>query len=228
MSREEAQAFAKERHDAVKLATEIAQRNLGRAQDHQARQANKKRREPDFAINDYVLIIPKGFTTGRPSSKLDQQTYGPYLIVGMKGHSYQVQLPLYMKMWNVFHADRLRKYSEGLPGQIEPEQPPIEVNGQPEWSVREILDSRLYRGRLQYRAAWEGYDLDPTWYNAGGFLNAPFKVRDFHEAYPNKPGPPVRLPLWIQAYENDVNLEEVDEDSRPAKTTRTVRQRRRT
>jgi hypothetical protein len=41
--------------------------------------------------------------------KLDRQLAGPYKIIGMKGHSYVLELPENMKMSNVFHADRLRK-----------------------------------------------------------------------------------------------------------------------
>ena len=88
MSREEAQSYAKARHDAVKLATEIAQQGITQAQQQQARQANKKRREPNFAVRDEVYITPKGFTTSRPSQKLNQQMYSPYPIIKIKGHSY--------------------------------------------------------------------------------------------------------------------------------------------
>jgi len=66
----------------------------------------------------------------------------------MKGHSYQVQLPDHMKMSDIFHANRLRKASLLLPGQVEPEQPPIKINGQPEWEIKQILDSRIHRSRL--------------------------------------------------------------------------------
>ena len=67
----------------------------------------------------------------------------------MKGHSYQVKLPLYMHMHDVFYADRLRKAAtESLPGQIKLEEEPIEVDSNPKWLVEEILDSRIYRGCL--------------------------------------------------------------------------------
>jgi len=218
-SREEAQSYARTRHNAVKLATEIAQRGIAQAQQQQARQANKKRREPDFAVGDQVYITPRGFTTSRPSRKLDQQMYGPYLIIAMKGHSYQVKLPPYMHMHDVFHADRLRKAAtDALPGQIEPKEEPIEVNGNPEWQVEEILDSRIYRGRLQYKVSWVAYDPDPTWYNARGFAGAPYKVRDYHQAYPEKPGPPLRLDTWLRAYEAGEHLETTDNDDKAVVT----------
>jgi hypothetical protein len=154
--------------------------------------------------------------------------YGPYPIKRMKGHSYELELPAQMRMYNVFHADRLRKASEALPGQVEPEQPPVDVNGHPEWPVQEILDSRIYRKRLQYRAAWLAHDPDPTWYNASSFINAPYKVRDYHEAYPEKPGPPVRLSTWIRAYEADWELGGLPEDDYAVeKETHQARPRRR-
>jgi len=77
MTREEAQAYAKRRQEAVQLATKIAKGGIAQSQRHQATQANKKRREPDFGVGDLVYITPKGFTTNRPSAKLDQQAYGP-------------------------------------------------------------------------------------------------------------------------------------------------------
>ena len=141
--------------------------------------------------------------------------YGPYPIIAMKGHSYQIQLPPYMHMHDVFHADRLRKAAtETLPGQIEPEEEPIEVDGSPEWSVEEILDSRIYRGRLQYKTSWTGCDPDPTWYNARGFLGAPQKVKEYHQTYPEKAGPPLRLDAWLQAYEAGEHLEVTEEDDK--------------
>ena len=156
--------------------------------------------------------------------------YGSYPIVRMRGHSYQLKLPAYMRMHDVFHADRLRKAStHPLPGQIEPEEPAIEINGHPEWPVQEILDSRLFRGRLQYRASWVAHDPDSTWYNARGFIGAPHKVRDYHMAYPEKAGPPARLAAWLQAYEADEDLEVTEEDnkaaSKPRVTQRLARRR---
>jgi len=58
-----------------------------------------------------------------------------------------------MRMHDVFYVDQLRKASEPLLGQVEPEEEPIEIDGNPEWPVEEILDSRIYRGRLQYKVS---------------------------------------------------------------------------
>jgi hypothetical protein len=52
-----------------------------------------------------------------------------------------------MRMHDVFHANRLRKASTNpLPGQVEPEEQLIKIDGHPEWLVQEILDSCLFYG----------------------------------------------------------------------------------
>ena len=58
------------------------------------------------------------------------------------------------------------------------------------YKAKEVLDARLYYGRLQYRIKWKGYpERDMTWYNAGDgeFENARDVVDDFHLNHPDKP-----------------------------------------
>jgi len=52
-----------------------------------------------------VYITRKGWATDRLSVKLDRQLIGPYRILGMEGHLYIIDLPPYIKMLNVFHAN---------------------------------------------------------------------------------------------------------------------------
>jgi hypothetical protein len=52
-----------------------------------------------------------------------------------------------MRMYNVFHANRLRKASTNpLLGQVEPKEQLIKINGYPKWLVQEILNSCLFYG----------------------------------------------------------------------------------
>ena len=98
-----------------------------------ATQANKTRREPDFVVGDSVYVTRKGWATGRPSLKLDHQLAGPFRIAGMKGNSYELDLPKNIKISNLFHADHLQKDPNNpLPGQIQEPEAPIEVNAEPE------------------------------------------------------------------------------------------------
>ena len=210
LAREEAQVFASRAHKAVVWAKE----NIQKAQDKQAKQANKHRREPDFTVGDMVYVTRKGWTSDRPSLKLGAQNAGPYKISAMKGHSYVVDLPDYMKMSNVFHADRLRKAATNpLPGQYEEPEPPVEIDGEPEFEVEKIESSRILGKKLQYKASWVGYDKDDEWHNASNFVGAPQKVKEFHDAYPDEPGPPMRLQVWLDASRNGEMFEASEEDN---------------
>jgi transposase InsO family protein len=223
MTREQAQQYVQRNHQAI----QIAKQNLETSQKQMATQANKTRREPDFTVGDSVYVTRKGWATGRPSLKLDHQLAGPFRITGMKGNSYELDLPLNMKMGNVFHADRLRKDPNNpLPGQIQDAEPPITINNKPEWTVDQILTSRLHRGTLQYQVSWSGWDPDNTWYPAENFIGAPHKIQEFHSRYPEAAGPPVRLQQWIDAYLKGDELEPCPEDNVAVKAGKKGRKRR--
>jgi hypothetical protein len=65
--------------------------------------------------------------------------------------------------------------------------PSVEVNGEEENQVSSVEGSRVYRNQVQYLIQWTGYDsltLDPVKFEDG--LQA---VEEFHQQYPQKPGP---------------------------------------
>ena len=127
------------------------------------KQANKHQREPDFDVGDSVWVSTKKWRTERPSRKLDYQMAGPYRILEKIRHSYRLDLPQSIRVHLVFSPDRLRKASnDPLLGQHNDPPLPIQVNGEDEWEVDEILASRIKWGSLYYRASWKGYDPNPT------------------------------------------------------------------
>jgi hypothetical protein len=46
-------------------------------------------------------------------------------------------------------------------------------------------------------------------------MGSPHKLRDFHMAYPKKPGPPRNLTEWLTAWENGVDDLSHLQDDRP-------------
>jgi hypothetical protein len=75
------------------------------------------------------------------------------------------------------------------PGQRLDPPPPVETDGEQQWFVDRILDSRLYgrHRKLQYLVKWTGYDR-PKWEPAED-VNGLEAVDRFQAAYPDKPGP---------------------------------------
>jgi hypothetical protein len=97
----------------------------------------------------------------------------------------------------VFHVSQLEPATPNtIPNHIQPPPPPVEVNGEPEYEISEILDSKLDHRRRQcqllYLVRWSGYegtDEEISWLLATEVGNASELVSDYHSAYLDKPGP---------------------------------------
>jgi hypothetical protein len=82
---------------------------------------------------------------------------------------------------------------------------PINVTGDDEWDLEEVLACRKNGKTLSYRVTWVNQDVDLDWYNASDLKYAPHKVRDFHLSNREQAGPPAKLPEWIKAWEDGVD-----------------------
>jgi hypothetical protein len=103
-------------------------------------------------------------------------------------YTYQLELPSTMDVHPVFHVSLLEPvYNDPLPGQLPPPPEPIIVEGEPEYEVEDILDSRIFRRQLQYLIKWRGWDI-LTWEQATE-VNKLKAIDDFYARHPNKPSP---------------------------------------
>jgi hypothetical protein len=184
-----------------KIWTEVRD-SLQTAQAKQARAADQHRTPAPFAVGDKVLISSEHLTTNRPNKKLDHRFLGPYPIIGMKGSSYEIELPQGSSAHNVFHADKLRPIpTETFPGQklAGPEPTTLADDGVPEWEVDKILDCQMKGRAPRYRAKWkDDPEPDDNYYPAENFKNSPHKLKAYHEAHPNRGKPPRILSTWIK------------------------------
>jgi len=163
---------------------------IGKAQAAMAYFKDLRRKfAPAYMVGDLVWLSSKNLTTQRPSKKLDHKQFGPFKVLRQVGDSsYELELPEGMNIHPVFHANLLRLHPpESLPGQTQEPPPPVVVDNQEEYEVDEVLDSRLWHGKLKYKVKWTGHPPDDTWYTAGNFDHCQELLDDFHLRYPHKP-----------------------------------------
>ena len=137
-----------------------------------------------------MWFLPRNVKTTRPSKKLDYKKIGRFKIIEKVGtNSYKLDLPASMTIHNTFHISLLEPYEDNkFPSQIQTPPSPIEIGGEPEYELEEIIDSRLHRDKLPCRAKWTGYSAEneKTWYPAENFENASIAIDQFYSRYPRK------------------------------------------
>ena len=101
---------------------------------------------PNFKVGNPVYVKAKYFRSTRPSKKLSEKNLGPYPIIAQVGTlSFTIRLPDSMRAVHpVFHVSQLEP---AMPNTIlnwsQSPPPPVEVDGEPEYKITEILDSKL-------------------------------------------------------------------------------------
>jgi Chromo (CHRromatin Organisation MOdifier) domain len=83
-----------------------------------------------------------------------------------------------------------------IPNWVQSPPPPVEIDGETEYEISKILDTKIDRHRkpcnLLYLVRWAGYegtDEETSWILATELGHLAELVTDFHLAYPAKPGP---------------------------------------
>ena len=164
---------------------------MGRAQAIQAEGGNRRRiPAPMFRPGEMVWLDARNIKTRRPSVKLDHRRLGPYEVIESIGTSaVRLRLPATVQIHPVFHVSLLEHAADDpFPGQIAPHPPAVIVDGEEEWEVETIFDSRLHYNRLKYLVKWRGYDA-PTWQPATDLEHSSELVREFHRLWPDRPRP---------------------------------------
>jgi len=170
-------------HDVLRSEMKYAQARHIEAAD------NSRLPAPVFKPGDLVWLDARNLRTRRPSKKLENKHLGPFTVLRPIGsHAYEFHIPETMTHHRTFPVSLLNPApSDPLPGQIIPPPLPVVVDGEEEWFVDEILDSRWSRGNLQYLVKWTGHD-SPTWEPETNLSETEAAER-FHQLYPDKPSP---------------------------------------
>jgi len=152
----------------------------------------RRKPDPNLRSGDMVWLLPHNIETRRPSKNLDNKKMGPFKILAKIGTSaYKLALPPSMAIHNTFHISLLEPYQDNrFRSQIKEPPPPIQIEGEDQYELDEIIDSRLYYNKLEYRAKSKGYspEHDKVWYPGENLNHAEHTVQLFDRRYPGNPG----------------------------------------
>jgi len=180
---EKAEEFVKEmkeRHEEAKAA-------LVKLQEEMKRQADRSRKEAEeYRVGDKVLISTKDFSMElrkRVTKKLTEKFIGPYVVKKVVSeNAVELELPAMLRIHPVVNVRRLVKYREQVEGQKKIPPPPVEVAGEKEYEVEEILDRQERRGKTKYLVKWKEYMAEGnTWEGLENLKNMGEKIEEFEK-----------------------------------------------
>uniref|UniRef100_A0A8C5PQ35 Polyprotein n=1 Tax=Leptobrachium leishanense TaxID=445787 RepID=A0A8C5PQ35_9ANUR len=160
--------------------------NMERNVAVQKRKADRHRLQaPSYNVGDRVWLSTRNVKLRVPSMKMAPRFIGPYKIIRrINPVAYALALPKHLRLHNVFHTSLLKPLLCNRYTRVVPPPPPVQVDGETEYEVRKVLDSRLFRGALQYLVDWVGYGPeDRSWIPASN-MSASRLVRAFYASHP--------------------------------------------
>jgi hypothetical protein len=183
---------ADRRLDGLQEAREEAESSLCMAKERMA-QAHQPRIPPTpFKVGSHVWLDARHLKIKLKSQKLNPKRLGPFKVLDRIGDlDYRIELPPTMDLHDVFHADWLTRATINETYGKLPQPDPIEIDGDLEFEVEKILDSkhdRRYSSGILYLVRWKGYGPGGnTWEGIKNLEHAKKAIADFHKKHPEVP-----------------------------------------
>jgi len=141
--------------ERMRMAIEEAKSMICKVQEDMKRYYDRRRTPaPVFNLDDKVFLDASDIRTTRPSQKLSHRQLSPFVVEQRIGPmAYRLKLPYRMKQLHpVFNVVKLTPAPDDpIMGRKMEDYPlPIVIDGEVEWEVEEILDSRWHWRRFQY------------------------------------------------------------------------------
>jgi hypothetical protein len=154
----------------------------------------KRRDAPEFKIGDLVMLDGQHVQTRRPKDKLDHKKHGPFTIEKVVSPTaMRLSLPRKWKIHNTFHVSLLEPYNNGTrppPDLLKIIDESVDIEGNEEWEIEQILLTRKVKGKVLYRVKWKGYSLkkDHTEEPYESFIVGGLQsLQEFHSRNPGMP-----------------------------------------
>ena len=116
--------------------------------------ADQHKRAVEVEAGDRVLLSTRNLKLKGKTGTFKPKYVGPFPILRMVGdNACELELPEAMKIHPVVNVSQVKKYHGSLQ-----RPPPIEIDGEEEYEVEDILDHRRSGRGYQYLVSWTGYD----------------------------------------------------------------------
>lgn len=170
---------SKDMLDEMQLQTDFICQEIKAAQDCQKSCANLKRSKRIFEEGQRVFLRichKKSSLSLGKYKKLSARYAGPFLISKkINDQAYQLELPLHIKIHNVFHVNLLKKYVPDPTHVFSDDQLTVSQNNTLDIQTEAVLQSqtRILKNRSmnEYLIKWDTYpEEDATWERAETLL----------------------------------------------------------
>lgn len=122
-----------------------------RVQLSQAHYYNHNHKPIIYQEGDWVWLHTTHIWTRHTCKKLDQKKIGPFQVLKIIGtQAYRLELFNTMAIHNVFHVSLLEPSKKPLPGQADKAPEPVIVDGEKEYIIQAIVDSRRWGRNVVY------------------------------------------------------------------------------
>jgi len=136
----------------MKWSLALIKQTLARVRVTMKKQTDKHWKKMIYKIDDMMFLNSKNITIARSSKKLNDKMLESFKILTEIEHAYWLKLSSTMKIHSEFILNLLRLNSKNsLKEQWNESSDFIVIDDEDEWKVKNILNFRHYRRRLQYR-----------------------------------------------------------------------------
>jgi len=176
----------------IQSTTKEAKSAIYKTQENMMYYYNQKRSPaPMFKPGDRVYLDVSDIRTTHPSPKTLHWRLEPFEIKCQVGPLvYHLKLSHGMRQLHlVFNIVKLSTAPEDLILEKKPQAllPPIVIDGEPEWEVKEILDSRWYRRRFQFLIKWKGFSREHNSWEVVSDVKTLDLIVEYYWKYPAAP-----------------------------------------
>ena len=143
-----------------------------------------------LTVGNKVWLQAKQIKIHQQSAKLGPKQLGPFKITEVLSDvDYRLKLLPALRIHDVFHVNCLSPYKGNEVNGLKPPPPePVTVNGEEEYEVDHIRDSKMFGCTLKYLVCWKGYgEGEDTWEPERNLKHTPAKLAEFHAQNPGAP-----------------------------------------